>query len=153
MSTRKKPLEGVKVVELATFIAAATTGRFLADLGADVIKIERCISASRARHTGRAAACWTASLRHITRASSRTSISPCAAAMACTAYISTAATHPFPAASAAVSVARAIRLTRQGSARQTWIMSSSVLFSTAFQKVVIGQPFPTRDCAMRLTEA
>ncbi|MCD1147939.1 CoA transferase [Peptoniphilus sp. KCTC 25270] len=40
MTARKKPLEGVKVVELATFIAAATTGRFLADLGADVIKIE-----------------------------------------------------------------------------------------------------------------
>ena len=35
-----KPLEGVKVVELATFIAAAAAGRFLADLGADVIKIE-----------------------------------------------------------------------------------------------------------------
>lgn len=40
MSTSKKLLEGVKVVELATFIAAATTGRFLADLGADVIKVE-----------------------------------------------------------------------------------------------------------------
>lgn len=40
MTARKKPLEGIKVVELATFIAAATTGRFLADLGADVIKIE-----------------------------------------------------------------------------------------------------------------
>lgn len=40
MSTGRKPLEGVKVIELATFIAAATTGRFLADLGADVIKIE-----------------------------------------------------------------------------------------------------------------
>ncbi|MCI8948505.1 MAG: CoA transferase [Lachnospiraceae bacterium] len=35
-----KPLEGVKVVELATFIAAASAGRFMADLGADVIKIE-----------------------------------------------------------------------------------------------------------------
>lgn len=35
-----KLLEGVKVVELATFIAAATAGRFMADLGADVIKIE-----------------------------------------------------------------------------------------------------------------
>lgn len=40
MSNTNKPLEGVKVVEYATFIAAATTGRFLADLGADVIKIE-----------------------------------------------------------------------------------------------------------------
>ena len=46
MSNRTKPLHGVKVVELATFIAAATTGRFLADLGADVIKIE-----SRKRHS------------------------------------------------------------------------------------------------------
>jgi hypothetical protein len=35
-----KPLEGVRVVELANFIAAATAGRFMADLGADVIKIE-----------------------------------------------------------------------------------------------------------------
>ena len=34
------PLEGVKVIELANFIAAATAGRFMADLGADVIKIE-----------------------------------------------------------------------------------------------------------------
>ena len=31
MSTRKQPLKGVKVIELANFIAAATTGRFLAD--------------------------------------------------------------------------------------------------------------------------
>ena len=35
-----KPLEGIRVVELATFIAAASAGRFMADLGADVIKIE-----------------------------------------------------------------------------------------------------------------
>ena len=34
-----KPLEGIRVVELATFIAAASAGRFMADLGADVIKI------------------------------------------------------------------------------------------------------------------
>ena len=38
MST--KLLEGVKVVELATFIAAAGAGRFLADCGAEVIKVE-----------------------------------------------------------------------------------------------------------------
>ena len=35
-----KPLEGVKVVELATFIAAPCCCRFLADLGAEVTKIE-----------------------------------------------------------------------------------------------------------------
>lgn len=40
MSEERKPLSGVRVVELATFIAAATAGRFMADLGADVIKIE-----------------------------------------------------------------------------------------------------------------
>ena len=38
--SNRKPLKGVKVVELATFIAAASAGRFMADLGADVIKIE-----------------------------------------------------------------------------------------------------------------
>lgn len=35
-----KPLEGIKVVELATFIAVPTVGKFLADQGAEVIKIE-----------------------------------------------------------------------------------------------------------------
>lgn len=40
MSEARKPLAGVRVVELANFIAAATAGRFMADLGADVIKIE-----------------------------------------------------------------------------------------------------------------
>ena len=33
-------LKGIKVVELATFVAAPTAGRFLADLGAEVIKVE-----------------------------------------------------------------------------------------------------------------
>lgn len=36
----KRPLEGIKVVELATFIAAPCTARVLADLGADVVKVE-----------------------------------------------------------------------------------------------------------------
>jgi cinnamoyl-CoA:phenyllactate CoA-transferase len=40
MALQNRPLSGVKVVELATFIAAPTCARFLADQGADVIKIE-----------------------------------------------------------------------------------------------------------------
>lgn len=40
MNEERKLLQGVRVVELANFIAAATAGRFMADLGADVIKIE-----------------------------------------------------------------------------------------------------------------
>lgn len=40
MSNVKRPLEGIKVVELATFIAAPCCARYLADLGAEVIKVE-----------------------------------------------------------------------------------------------------------------
>lgn len=36
-----KPLAGVKVVEMATFVAGPVTARLLADLGAEVIKVER----------------------------------------------------------------------------------------------------------------
>ena len=35
-----KALEGLKVVELATFVAVPTVGKFLADQGAEVIKVE-----------------------------------------------------------------------------------------------------------------
>ena len=40
MGTAQQPLEGVKVVEMATFIAAPAVGRILADMGAEVVKIE-----------------------------------------------------------------------------------------------------------------
>lgn len=40
MGNAKRPLEGVKVVEMATFIAVPAVGRILADLGAEVVKIE-----------------------------------------------------------------------------------------------------------------
>ncbi len=40
MRNDRRPLEGVKVVELATFIAGPCCARYLADLGAQVIKVE-----------------------------------------------------------------------------------------------------------------
>lgn len=40
MSNISRPLEGIKVVELATFIAGPCCARYLADLGAEVIKVE-----------------------------------------------------------------------------------------------------------------
>ncbi len=36
----RRPLDGVKVVELATFIAVPAVGRIMADMGAEVVKIE-----------------------------------------------------------------------------------------------------------------
>lgn len=40
MSSKKRMLEGIKVLELANFIAAPACGRFLADAGAELIKVE-----------------------------------------------------------------------------------------------------------------
>ena len=36
----KKPLEGIKVIEMSTFIAVPACARYFAEFGADVIKIE-----------------------------------------------------------------------------------------------------------------
>lgn len=38
--TGKRPLEGIRVVELATFVAVPVTARILVDMGATVIKVE-----------------------------------------------------------------------------------------------------------------
>ena len=35
-----KPLEGIKVVDLTTYMATPATGRILGEWGADVIKVE-----------------------------------------------------------------------------------------------------------------
>ena len=45
------PLEGVKVIEYANYVAAPVTGRLLADWGAEVIKIEP-ISGDSMRYVG-----------------------------------------------------------------------------------------------------
>ena len=35
-----KPLEGIRVIEMSTFIAVPATARFFAEFGAEVIKVE-----------------------------------------------------------------------------------------------------------------
>lgn len=47
-----KPLNGVRVLELARILAGPWCGQLLADLGAEVIKIERPVSGDDTRHWG-----------------------------------------------------------------------------------------------------
>lgn len=49
---RALPLAGLRVLELATVVAAPGAGRYLADFGADVVKVERPDGGDSARHLG-----------------------------------------------------------------------------------------------------
>lgn len=53
----EKPLSGIKVVELADFVSAPVCARILADMGAEVIKIERN-TGNVWRETGKASCPW-----------------------------------------------------------------------------------------------
>ncbi len=47
-----KPLEGIKVLELARILAGPWAGQILADMGADVVKVERAGAGDDTRHWG-----------------------------------------------------------------------------------------------------
>ena len=52
MGTLRKPLSGIRVVELARVLAGPWAGQLLADLGAEVIKIENPEGGDETRHWG-----------------------------------------------------------------------------------------------------
>jgi len=52
MMPAQKPLEGIRVIELARVLAGPWAGQLLADLGADVIKVEHPDGGDETRHWG-----------------------------------------------------------------------------------------------------
>ncbi len=51
--SRQKPFAGVKVIDISNFLAAPMSAMFLADFGADVIKVERPGTGDEVRYWGR----------------------------------------------------------------------------------------------------
>ena len=47
-----KPLDGVRVLDISNFLAAPMSAMYLADFGADVIKVERPGSGDEVRYWG-----------------------------------------------------------------------------------------------------
>lgn len=52
MTVKSRPLEGIRVIELARVLAGPWAGQLLSDLGADVIKIEHPDGGDETRHWG-----------------------------------------------------------------------------------------------------
>ncbi|MDP3534548.1 MAG: CaiB/BaiF CoA-transferase family protein [Halomonas sp.] len=52
MSTATKPLAGIKVLDISRVLAGPWCGQMLADMGAEVIKVERPVSGDDTRHWG-----------------------------------------------------------------------------------------------------